>query len=91
MLIKGIIIYLIVLNLIGLLLMAEDKRRARKKKWRISEKTLFLAALLGGSIGTWSGMYLFHHKTKHWYFQIGMPGILLLQVLAVFMVWRKLL
>lgn len=80
MLIKGIILYLIMINLLGVFLMADDKRRARQKKWRISEKTLFLTALLGGSIGTWSGMYLFHHKTKHWYFQFGMPAIFFLQL-----------
>ena len=44
------------------------------------EKTLFLVSILGGSIGTWAGMYLFRHKTKHWYFVVGMPLILVLQL-----------
>ena len=48
-----------------------------------TEKMLFLCSLLGGSIGTWAGMYLFHHKTKHWYFVIGMPVILILQIVCV--------
>ena len=73
-------IYLIVLNLTGLAVMGIDKSRARKHRWRIPEKTLFLVSILGGSIGTWAGMYLFRHKTKHWYFVIGMPAILIIQL-----------
>lgn len=59
-----------------------DKRKAARHKWRIPEKTLFLISIAGGSIGTWSGMYIFRHKTKHWYFVIGMPLILILQIAA---------
>ena len=73
-------IYLIGMNLAGFLSMKVDKERARKKKWRIKECTLFLVALLGGSLGSLLGMRLFHHKTKHWYFVIGMPAILILQL-----------
>lgn len=79
----GISLYLFIINLVGFITMAVDKQRAKKHKWRISEKTLFLIALFGGSIGTWTGMYLFHHKTKHWYFVLGMPGILAVQILIV--------
>lgn len=68
------------MNIAGIIVMWSDKRRAKKGAWRIPEKTLFLVSLLGGSIGTWAGMYLFRHKTKHWYFVIGMPLILVLQV-----------
>lgn len=57
-----------------------DKRRAKRKKWRIPEKRLFFIALLGGSMGTTLGMHFFHHKTKHWYFKYGMPLILILQI-----------
>ncbi|MCI7108197.1 MAG: DUF1294 domain-containing protein [Lachnospiraceae bacterium] len=79
--IKELIIgYLIVINLIGFALMGIDKSKAKKHAWRIPEKTLFLASLLGGSIGTWAGMYVFRHKTKHWYFVVGMPAILILQI-----------
>lgn len=74
-----LIFYLILMNLLGLFLMGLDKYKARRHLWRIPEKTLFLASLLGGSIGTLAGMYLFHHKTKHWYFVVGMPLILILQ------------
>lgn len=77
---KGLLIYLIVMNLIGLAVMAMDKSKARHHVWRIPEKTLFLVSILGGSVGTWAGMYLFHHKTKHWYFVVGMPAILILQI-----------
>ena len=74
------IIYLILMNMIGLFLMGLDKSKAKRHAWRIPERTLFLASLLGGSIGTWAGMYLFRHKTKHWYFVVGMPLILILQI-----------
>lgn len=72
--------YLLTANLIGFALMGLDKSRARRHLWRVSEKTLFLAAILGGSAGTLAGMYVFRHKTKHWYFVLGMPVILLVQI-----------
>lgn len=72
--------YLVLCNVCGLVLMKVDKERAKKHRWRIPEKTLFLVALLGGSAGAWLGMYLFHHKTKHWYFVVGMPLILICQI-----------
>lgn len=72
-------VYLFLMNLIGFLSMLIDKRRARKNGWRIRERTLFLLAILGGSIGSLSGMYVFRHKTRHWYFVLGMPLILILQ------------
>lgn len=73
------VIYLIFMNLIGFGLMGVDKQRAHRRDWRIPEKVLFGAALLGGSVGAWAGMYLFHHKTRHWYFVVGMPLILAVQ------------
>ncbi len=77
------VIYLILMNLIGFGLMGIDKQRARRRDWRIPEKVLFGAALLGGSVGAWAGMYLFHHKTRHWYFVVGMPLILAVQAALV--------
>ena len=77
------VIYLILMNLIGFGLMGVDKQRARRMDWRIPEKVLFGAALLGGSVGAWAGMYLFHHKTRHWYFVVGMPLILAVQAALV--------
>ena len=72
--------YLIAVNLIGFLAMYLDKQRAIHKKWRIPEKTLFLIALIGGSLGTTLGMNTFRHKTKHWYFKYGMPLIFIVQL-----------
>lgn len=63
--------------------MGIDKKRARRKAWRIPESTLFLIALIGGSIGSIAGMYFFRHKTLHRTFVWGMPAILIVQVLAI--------
>ena len=71
---------LVIMNLIGYMRMWSDKRRAIKKQYRISEKTLFTIALLGGSLGSILGMNQFRHKTKHWYFKYGMPLILIMQI-----------
>ena len=80
-------IYLVVMNVLGVAVMWSDKRRARLHRWRIPEKVLFGVSLLGGSAGTWAGMYLFRHKTKHWYFVVGMPLILVCQAaLATYLV-----
>ena len=80
-------IYLVVMNVLGVAVMWSDKRRARLHRWRIPEKVLFGVSLLGGSTGTWAGMYLFRHKTKHWYFVVGMPLILVCQAaLAIYLV-----
>ena len=84
-----IAIYLIIINLFAFLLMGVDKAKARRHKWRIPEKTLFLAALLGGSVGAWLGMYLCHHKTKHWYFVVGIPLILAIQVVLAWLIGGK--
>lgn len=87
--IKFIVAYVIIINIIGLFSMLIDKRRAIKNKWRIPEKTLFLIAILGGSIGSNIGMRLFRHKTKHWYFVFGMPAILIIQLVIIFLMLGK--
>ena len=79
-----VILYLLLINLLAFALMGIDKKKARRHKWRIPEKTLFLSALLGGSVGAIAGMQFFRHKTKHWYFVIGMPAILVLQAAGYF-------
>lgn len=83
--IKLILLYLLLINAAGFLLMLVDKLKAKKNLWRIPEKTLFLVAALGGSVGGLLGMYLVRHKTQHLTFTLGMPLILALQVVAV--VW----
>lgn len=72
--------YLLLVNLAGFLLMGLDKRRARRGAWRISEKALFLPAVLGGSLGAIAGMRTFRHKTRHWYFRYGLPALLAVQL-----------
>ena len=80
-----IAIYLILVNLTGFIQMLADKQRAKKGAWRIPEKMLFLVAIIGGSIGSILGMYTFRHKTKHMSFVIGMPLILILQIVLAIM------
>ena len=77
-------LYLPAVNVTAFALMGIDKRRARRGAWRISEKMLFLSALLGGSLGGTLGMRVFHHKTKHWYFRFGFPLLLILQLAGLF-------
>ena len=85
---KLLAVYLLVINLIAFLMMGLDKWRAKHDGWRISEKALFLSALVGGSLGSILGMQVFRHKTQHWYFRFGMPLILILQLaLAGWLVW----
>lgn len=73
-------LWVILINFAAFLLMGADKARARRGAWRISEKALFLPALFGGAAGATAGMYLFRHKTRHWYFRFGLPLLLLLQL-----------
>ena len=76
-------LYLAAINLAAFVTFGTDKSRAKKDAWRVPEKRLFLLALLGGSLGANLGMHLFHHKTKHWYFRVGLPLILLLQAVML--------
>ena len=78
-----ILVYLIVINLISFAAMGVDKAKARKRSWRIPESTLFVLAIIGGSVGSIVGMHLFRHKTLHRYFVYGMPAILIIQILIV--------
>ena len=77
-----LILYLFAVNITAFALFGADKRKARRNAWRISEKALFLSAVLGGSLGAMIGMRVFHHKTKHWYFVFGIPAILVLQIIG---------
>lgn len=80
---KAIIIYFLIINFIGIVVMAIDKYKAKKDKWRVPEMTLFLITFLGGGIGTTFAMHKFHHKTKKWYFLYGFPIILVLESLII--------
>ena len=86
----ALLIYLAVVNVVTFIVYGADKRRAKKERRRVPEKTLFLLALIGGSVGAWAGMYTFRHKTRHWYFVWGIPAILVIQVaLAVWLTVQK--
>ena len=78
--VKYVIVYVVLINCVGIGAMAIDKYKAQKARWRIPEKTLFLITLLGGGIGTITGMYMFRHKTKKLYFTIGFPTILIAEI-----------
>lgn len=80
---KEILIYLLIINIVGFLSMGIDKFKAKQNLWRTKEKTLFVIAMIGGSIGSIIGMYTFRHKTKHNSFVIGFPIILVAQVVLV--------
>ena len=87
--VKNIVIYLLVINLLGFFAMGIDKWKAKKGSWRISENALFMFTILGGGIGTIAGIYAFRHKTKKAKFTIGMPVILILEViLFVYLILR---
>lgn len=78
-----LIFYFVIINLVSFIVMGVDKRKAQKNLWRIPESTLFVLAIIGGSVGSIAGMHLFRHKTRHWYFVYGMPAILIVQVILV--------
>jgi uncharacterized membrane protein YsdA (DUF1294 family) len=87
---KIIIIYLILINIISLVVMGMDKKRAVRHDWRISEKVLFLYAIIGGTLGSIVGMRVFHHKTKHKHFVYGMPFLLFLQTTLGFVIFFRI-
>lgn len=72
--------YLLTVNIVSFFLYGIDKYKAKKGRWRISEATLLMMAVIGGSIGAWIGMRLWHHKTMHKKFKYGIPVIIILQV-----------
>lgn len=74
-------LYLLIINALGLLIMLVDKEKAKKHRWRIPESTLLTVAALGGSVGCYAGMRLFHHKTRKPKFSVGIPVIFAVQLL----------
>lgn len=85
---RCLIIYIVIINIIAFLAMYIDKRKAKYGKWRIPEQSLFILALIGGSIGAIIGMYTFRHKTKKLRFSVGFPAILVLQIILIISVWN---
>ena len=83
-----LMIYLVIINLIAFLTFGADKRRARRDRRRVRESPLLLLAAIGGSIGALLGMYVFRHKTRHWYFCVGIPAILILQIALPILISR---
>jgi len=81
--ITNILLYLLAINIIGFFAMGIDKWKAKNNRWRIPEQTLFIITALGGGIGTIAGMYTFRHKTKKPQFTIGLPAILILEIILI--------
>ena len=75
-----LVCYLLAINAVTFIVYGIDKYKAKKAKWRISEATLLLLAVLGGSVGAWMGMKVWHHKTMHKKFKYGIPTIPLIQI-----------
>lgn len=74
-----------IMNIIGLFIMGADKKRAQKHQYRISERTLWMVAILGGAVGTTAGMQLYRHKTKHTSFKIGFPFLAGIELILLIM------
>lgn len=84
MYVLGLVIYFFIINLFAIFLMKYDKVKAINNQYRVSEKTLFLIALILGGVGIYIGMYLFRHKTKHVKFTVGIPLIIILNILTIY-------
>ena len=85
----ALLVWLAGVNVVTFALYGIDKYRAKKGRWRIPERTLLLLPLLGGSVGGILGMAAFHHKTRHWYFRVGLPAMFLVQAaLSVYLAAR---
>ncbi|WP_047981634.1 DUF1294 domain-containing protein [Ornithinibacillus contaminans] len=78
-----VLLYIVVANLMGYIMMGVDKKKARENQWRIPERTLWGIAILGGSLGSFIGMRTFRHKTKHNAFRIGMPCLIVVHAVLV--------
>ena len=85
---KIIVIYLIVINMVTFFIYGVDKWKAMRSKWRISEAMLLGLAVIGGSIGAWLGMKVWHHKTMHKKFKYGIPLILIVQIVLLALYWH---
>lgn len=86
---KIFLYYLLIINAIGFVIMLIDKKKAKKGAWRIPEATLMTIAIVGGSLGSLLGMYHFHHKTRHIKFTLGIPVILLFQLVIIYFLFQE--
>jgi uncharacterized membrane protein YsdA (DUF1294 family) len=84
-----VIIYLILINLAGFIFMGIDKWKAKKHSFRIPESTFFVLSLAFGTLGTILGMFVFRHKTRHWYFLYGLPFILIIQLILIYLIYQS--
>ncbi len=83
MIANALLYYLIVINIVTFLVYGIDKWKAKQGSWRISEATLLILAVIGGSIGALLGMKVWHHKTMHKKFKYGLPLILIIQIILI--------
>ena len=75
--------YILVMSIVAFCVCGADKFAAQRQKSRVPEKVRFLLSALGGSVGMYLGMFTFRHKTKHWYFVVGIPAIILVQAALI--------
>ena len=88
---KIFVIYYVAINIVGFLAMGIDKFKAKKQMWRIPENTLLLISFLGGSIGAFAGMKLFHHKTLHPQFKYGIPAFFVINLICIYFIITKII
>ena len=81
--------YLVIINVIAFVVYGIDKRKAKKHLWRIPEATLIGLAFIGGSVGAFLGMRIFHHKTKHIKFYVGVPAIFIIEIIIAIILTLK--
>ncbi len=86
---KFVIFLLLILNIFGFILVSLDKFKAKNRLWRIPERSFFILSILGGSVGVYIGLFLFNHKTRHWYFMTIIPLIILAQIVFIYYLSNK--
>lgn len=87
---RYLVIYLLAVNLLGAAVVAADKWKAQRGRWRIRERTLFVFCLLGGCPGVYCAMRLCRHKTLHKRFMLGIPAIFIVQIAIIILIYYKL-
>ncbi len=87
--IQLLIIYLLIINIVAIIITGYDKLCAKKHSWRVKERTLMLISAIGGSVGMYVTMQLIRHKTRHIKFMLGIPLIIVLQIVLIWFIWSK--